>query len=59
MLKCNMKDRLFQAIKEIVDVVTTMWKNLKFEDFQSMFLNWMEYLDLFIEHEGEYSNKSH
>jgi hypothetical protein len=45
MLKEKMKDRVFQTVEEILEAVTLIWNAVLFEQFQSIFLNWMERLE--------------
>jgi hypothetical protein len=49
-----MKDREFHSHNEIEEAITVVWNDLTFEDFQSIFYNWMRRLALVIENEGEY-----
>jgi hypothetical protein len=44
MLKHEMKNGLFQAVKEIVTTVKTIWEGLTLEEVQSVFFNWMKRL---------------
>jgi histone-lysine N-methyltransferase SETMAR len=54
MLKGNMKDRAFQTVEEIFDVITLIWNGVRFEQLQSVFLNWIERLEWVISNGGEY-----
>jgi hypothetical protein len=45
-----MKDREFHSHEEIEDPIMVAWKDLTFEDFQSIFYDWMRLLACVIEY---------
>jgi hypothetical protein len=44
-LKENTKDRAFQTVEELLEDVTLIENGVRFEQPQSVFLNWMEHLE--------------
>jgi hypothetical protein len=44
-LKQKIKDRVFQAVEEIMTAVYRAWDELTLEDLQSIFFNWIERLE--------------
>jgi hypothetical protein len=50
MLKHKIKDYTFQTVEEIVTIVKIIWEGLILEDMQSVFFNWIEYIEQVIEH---------
>jgi hypothetical protein len=42
MLKHRMTDRQLQSPEEILDAVTELWDEVTFEEWQNIFLTWIE-----------------
>jgi hypothetical protein len=58
MLKGILKDREFHSHDEIEEAITMAWKGLTFNEVQSVFYKWMNWLRWVIENEGEYITES-
>jgi hypothetical protein len=59
MLKQKMKDREFCGVKEIMNAVQEIWREVTLERLQSVFFNWIERLEYVIEHDWEYYINPH
>jgi hypothetical protein len=46
MLKGILKDREFRSHDEIEKAITMAWNDLIFDEVQSVFHNWMEYVEV-------------
>jgi hypothetical protein len=54
MLKGTLKDREFHSRDEIKEAITMAWKDLTFDEAQSVFHNWIKRLRWVIDNGGEY-----
>jgi hypothetical protein len=54
MLKQILRDREFSSSDEIEDAIAQVWNNLTFNDFQSVFRDWVRHLAWVAENDGEY-----
>jgi hypothetical protein len=54
MLKQILRDREFSSSVEIEDVIAQTWNDLTFDDFQSVFRDWIRCLAWVPENDGEY-----
>jgi hypothetical protein len=54
MLKQKVQDRVFDTIEEILMAIRKIWSEMTFEDFQSVFFDWIQQVEYVIEHEWEY-----
>jgi hypothetical protein len=54
MLKQTIKDRVFQTIEEILDAIRQVRREVTLEQLQSVFFDWIQQFEYFIEHDIEY-----
>jgi hypothetical protein len=54
-----MKDREFSGVKEIMNAVQEIWREMTLERLQSVFFNWIERLEYVIEHDWEHYINPH
>jgi hypothetical protein len=59
MLKKKIQDRVFGTTEEILIAIRNVWSDVTFEDWQSVFFDWIQRVEYVSEHEGEYYLNGH
>jgi hypothetical protein len=54
MMKHCLKDREIHGVQALISVLADIWNDPTFENFQAIFLDWMERLSWVINNNGEY-----